>query len=173
LFKWLGWKIKGAPPELSKYVIIVAPHTSNWDFAVGYSVRQIVGFKPDFLAKRSLFKIPIVGWFLKIIGGHPVDRSRKTHLVGQIVEKYQTLDKFIMTITPEGTRDYSPEWKTGFYRVAQKANVPIVMAGMDYGRKMVTFSAPYHVSGDMEKDLEEMKDFFRPMKGRHPEKGVK
>lgn len=173
-YRLFGWRIVGdIPRELKKYVIVVAPHTSNWDFAVGYAVKHIMKMKPDFLAKDSLFKIPIVGWFLRMAGGRPVDRSKKTNLVDQIVEIFNSSEKFIMTITPEGTRSYVPEWKTGFYRVAVKAQVPIIMAGMDYSRKVVEFSEPFYPTGALEKEIEEIKDFFRRMVGKHPENGVK
>lgn len=172
LFRLFGWRIEGGLPEVKKYVIVVAPHTSNWDFAVGYCVRHILDLRPDFLAKNSLFKIPLVGWFLRSMGGHPVDRSKANNIVDLIVEKFNESEKFIMTITPEGTRSYSPNWKTGFYRVAEKANVPIVLAGFDYEKKTVYFDKPRYVTGDMEADIEQMKEWFRPKKGRYPEKGV-
>lgn len=163
----------GKKPDLKKYLIIVAPHTSNIDFFVGWTARNVIGFYPNFLAKRSLFKIPLVGAFLKNIGGVPVDRSKKSHMVDQIVDLYRERDEFLMTITPEGTRSYAPTWKTGFYRIAQKANVPIVKIGFDYASKTVFVDKPYYVQGDMEREIEEMKAYFRPMRGRHPEKGVK
>ncbi len=168
-----GWKIDGVKPNLSKYVIIVAPHTSNWDFFVGWGARNVIGFRPNFLAKKSLFKIPFVGWFLKFIGGFPVDRSRKTNLVDQVVQLYKEQDSFIMTITPEGTRSYSPNWKTGFYRIAVQSGVPIVKIGFDYRTKTVFIDEPFYPSGEMEREIEEIKDYFRPFQGKNPEDGVK
>ena len=94
LYKAAGWKIQGEKPPLTKYVIIVAPHTSNWDFFVGWGARNVIGFRPNFLAKQSLFKIPFVGWFLKFIGGVPVDRSRKTNMVDQVVQLYKEKEDF-------------------------------------------------------------------------------
>lgn len=174
LFKLSGWKSIGAfPNELKKYVIIVAPHTSNIDFFVGYGYKHLAGFHPNFLAKKELFKIPIVGWFLKSIGGYPVDRSKKTNLVDQVVDLYEKTKEFVMTITPEGTRSYAKEWKTGFYRIAQKANVPIVKVAFDYPTKTIHVDEPFFVSGNLEKELEEIKNYFRQFTGRHPEKGVK
>ncbi|MCP4457869.1 MAG: acyltransferase [Cytophagales bacterium] len=171
-FRLLGWKIIGRRPDLNKYVIAVAPHTSNWDFAVGYSVKQICNIHPNFLAKDSLFKIPFVGRFLRNIGGEPVDRSKNTNMVDLVVEKFESLESFIMTIAPEGTRSYSPKWRTGFYYIAEKSGVPIVLLGFDYGRKVAEFRKPIYPTGDIEADIELMKDFFRPMKGRNPECGV-
>lgn len=168
-----GWKVKGDKPDLTKYVIIVAPHTSNWDFFVGWGARNVIGFKPNFLAKNSLFNIPFVGWFLKFIGGVPVDRSKKTNLVDQVVQLYREKEEFIMTITPEGTRSYSPNWKTGFYRIAHQARVPIVKIGFDYRTKTVFIDKPFYPSGDMENEIEQIKNYFRQFKGRNPENGVR
>ena len=172
-YKLSGWKVSGGKPDLKKYVIIVAPHTSNWDFFVGWGARNVIGFRPNFLAKKSLFNIPFVGWFLKFIGGVPVDRSKSTHLVDQVVELYQQQEAFIMTITPEGTRSYSPNWKTGFYRIAHQAKVPIVKIGFDYATKTVFIDKPFYPTGDMDKEIEEIKDYFRPFRGKNPEDGVK
>ena len=169
LFKLSGWKINGKKPDLKKYVIIVAHHTSNWDFFVGWGARNIIGFRPDFLAKKELFKIPLVGCFLSSIGGVAVDRSKKTNLVEEVVELYREKDEFIMTITPEGTRSYSPKWKTGFYRIAAQANVPIVKIGLDYASKTVFVDKPFYPSGDMENEMEEIKDYFRQFTGKNPE----
>ncbi len=174
LFKLSGWKHIGTlPTDIQKYVIIVAPHTSNIDFFVGYGYKHLVGLHPNFLAKRELFKIPIVGWFLKSIGGYPVDRGKKTNLVDQVVELFEKTKSFIMTITPEGTRSYSPEWKTGFYRIAHKANVPIVKVGFDYPSKTIHVDEPKFVSGNMEEEMDEIKNHFKQFIGRHPEKGVR
>ena len=173
LYKAAGWKIQGEKPPLTKYVIIVAPHTSNWDFFVGWGARNVIGFRPNFLAKQSLFKIPFVGWFLKFIGGVPVDRSRKTNMVDQVVQLYKEKEDFIMTITPEGTRSYSPNWKTGFYRIAHQANVPIVKIGFDYATKTVFIDEPFHPTGDMEGEIETFKEYFKKFKGKNPEDGVK
>lgn len=169
----LGWKVNGRKPDLTKYVIIVAPHTSNWDFFVGWGARNVIGFRPNFLAKNSLFKLPFIGWFLKFIGGVPVDRSKHTNMVDQVVELYKTKEEFIMTITPEGTRSYSPTWKTGFYRIAHQAGVPIVKIGFDYGTKTVFIDEPYYTRGEMEDEIEELKTYFKQFTGRNPENGVK
>ncbi|WP_424964248.1 1-acyl-sn-glycerol-3-phosphate acyltransferase [Ekhidna sp.] len=176
LYKLAGWKVNGKKPDLKKYVIIVAPHTSNWDFFVGWGARNVIGFYPNFLAKRELFQIPLVGWFLSSIGGVPVDRKNKRksmQLVDQVVELYKNREEFIMTITPEGTRSYSPKWKTGFYRIAVQAEVPIVKIGFDYASKTVYVDDPFYPNGDMEKEIEEIKDYFRQFTGKNPDDGVK
>jgi 1-acyl-sn-glycerol-3-phosphate acyltransferase len=176
LYKWSGWKVQGIKPDLKKYVVIVAPHTSNWDFFVGWGARNVIGFQPNFLGKKELFNIPLIGWFLSSIGGVPVDRKNKrksTQLVQQVVDLYKERDEFIMTITPEGTRSYSPKWKTGFYRIAIDAGVPILKIGFDYTTKTVYVDEPFYPSGDMEKEIEEIKGYFRQFTGRNPEDGVK
>lgn len=175
-FKLTGWKIKGEKPAIKKYVITVAPHTSNWDFFVGWGARNVIGFFPNFLAKRELFKIPLIGWFLKFIGGVPVDRKsrkKKMNLVDQVVKLYEEKDEFIMTITPEGTRSYSPEWKTGFYRIAHRAGVPIVRIAFDYPTKTVHIEEPYYTKGDMKAEVEEIKNYYRQFTGKYPEMGVR
>lgn len=171
-FDITGWKVKGQVPKEKKYVLIVAPHTSNWDFFVGLAAKHIVYLKSHFLAKDSLFKIPIVKQFLKSIGGHAVDRSKKSNLVDQVVELYKQHDEFVITVTPEGTRSYNPNWKTGFYRIAEKADVPILMVGFDYGNKTVEFRDLFYPTGNLEADLETIKTYYRSIKGAHPEKGV-
>lgn len=176
LFKLAGWKVDGTKPDLKKYVIIVAPHTSNWDFFVGWTARNLIGFRPNFLGKKELFKVPIIGWFLSAIGGVAVDRKNKrksTQLVQQVVDLYKERDEFIMTITPEGTRSYAPKWKTGFYRIAVEAEVPIVKIGFDYGTKTVFIDKPFYPTGDMEKEMEEIKDYYRQFKGKNPKDGVR
>lgn len=172
-FDLFGWKVVGdKPKDLKKYVIIVAPHTSNYDFFVGLAAKHIIDLHSHFLGKDSLFKIPLVGWFMRQIGGYPVDRSKNNNLVDQVVGFYQKHDEFVIALTPEGTRSYAPKWRTGFYHIAQNANVPIMMVGFDYSRKIVEFREPYFVSGDKEKDIEEMKAYFRNFKGKHLEKGI-
>lgn len=172
-YKVFGWKIVGTKPDLKKYVIIVAPHTSNLDFFVGLAARSIIGLQSNFLAKKSLFNIPFVGWLMKSLGGHAVDRTKKMNMVDQVVELFETHEEFVMTVTPEGTRSYNPDWKTGFYRIAVKANVPIVMVSFDFENKVVTFKDPFYPSGDIEGDFEMIKSYYRTIKGRHPEKGIK
>ena len=173
-FKLKGWTIKSEiPPDLKKFVIIVAPHTSFWDFPVGVAVRKIR--KMDyvhFIAKKELFRFPFNSFFRKL-GGYPVDRSKKTNLVDAIVDIFNSKDRFGMAITPEGTRNYNPDWKTGFYRIAAQLNIPIIMASVDYSKHEVEFSAPTDITNNMEADIVRFKAFFIDKKGKFPEQGVK
>ncbi|MEH0154809.1 1-acyl-sn-glycerol-3-phosphate acyltransferase [Limibacter armeniacum] len=172
LFKKAGWKVEGnLPKKEKKYLIVVAPHTSMLDFFVGIPTRIIAGFRVHFLVKKEMFYWP-VGSVLKSLGGHPVDRVQKGGLVDQVVDMYNQHEEFAIAVTPEGTRDYNPKWKTGFYYIATKANIPIVPLGMDFSRKTVFIGKPLYTTGKMDRDMEVLKSFFRPLRGRHPEKGV-
>lgn len=164
--KVAGWQIKGELPELNKYLIIVAPHSSNWDFPVGLAVRSIRRFDAKYLAKKELFRFPF-GKLFRSLGGYPVDRSKKTNLVDAVAELYQRHERFIVAMTPEGTRGYVPHWKTGFYHIAVKAGIPIVMSAIDYGTKTVEFSPPLFPSGNLEADMKKIAQFYIDKKGKN------
>lgn len=176
LFRLFGWKIKGnKPTKIKKYIIVVAPHTSNLDFFLGVATRAITGLKSYYLAKKELFTFPVFGGIFKALGGIPVDRSKKSKMVDQVVEILQKSDpdkEMAVAVTPEGTRSYAAKWKTGFWHIANSGNIPIVMVGFDYGRKVVEFKEPFYTT-DKEQDMEMMKAYFRTIKGKHPEKGVR
>lgn len=172
--RMLGWRIRDdRPADLDRYIVVVAPHTSNWDFLVGLAVRSIARMHDvKYLAKKSLFG-PFTGWLFRALGGYPVDRSRHTNLVDAVVAMFDRGEIERIAITPEGTRSYQPHWKTGFHRIAIGAGVPIILATFDYPRKEVLISAPFPLTADPEADIERMKDWFRPHKGKHPELGVR
>lgn len=173
LFRLLGWKQIGQLPDEKKYLIVVAPHTSNWDFPVGVLFRkQAKGFDPKYVAKKELFIFPL-GYFFRWLGGYPVERSKNTNFVDGVVKLYDEKESFITTITPEGTRSYNPNWKSGFYYIAQKANIPILRIAMDYGKKQIVIDDLYYIHGSVEETIVEFKQFFSKYKGKHPNKGVK
>ena len=160
-----GWKIEGdVPRNLNKYIIAVAPHTSNWDFLIGLAVRSIKGFKSNFLGKKELFRAPY-GWIFRKLGGYPVDRSKQTNMVDQVADIIRKEDHFVVAIAPEGTRKNVTRWKTGFYHMAYKGGIPIVFASFDYPSKKVMFSSPFYPSGDFAKDAHFMEDFFKGKRG--------
>jgi 1-acyl-sn-glycerol-3-phosphate acyltransferase len=162
-----GWKIQGdVPRDLKKYIIAVAPHSSNWDFPIGLAVRSIKRFKSNFLGKKELFKAPF-GWLFRKLGGYPVDRSHKTNLVDQVVEIIRTNEHFVIAIAPEGTRKKVDKWKSGFYYIAHKAEIPIVFASFDYPSKTVEFRPPFYPTGDLEKDSKVIMEFFEGKKGKN------
>ncbi len=164
--KIAGWKIEGKMPTEKKYLIIVAPHSSNWDFFVGLAVRSIHGFDSKYLAKKELFKFPF-GKLFRSLGGYPVDRTKHTNLVDAVVELFDSYEHFIVAVTPEGTRGYVPHWKTGFYHIALKANVPIVMSALDYENKKVIFSPPFFPTGNTEEDMKIIAQFYIDKKGKN------
>lgn len=169
-----GWRIEGRiPPGMDRYIIIVAPHTSNWDFPIGLCVRSLADMGDvKYLAKESLFKPPL-GWIMRKLGGYPVVRSKSMNQVDTVVEMFNRGEITKITITPEGTRTYQPKWKTGFHHIARKAGVPILLGGFDWGRKRVVISEEFPLTDDTEADIERMKAWFRPMKGRNPEQGIR
>ncbi|HBH24742.1 MAG TPA: acyltransferase [Cytophagales bacterium] len=161
-----GWRIIGAPKEgLKKYIIVVAPHTSNWDFLLGVFTRGVVGFKSRYLAKKQLF-LPPLGWLFRLLGGYPVDRSKSSNMVEAVAEIFNQHSEFVIAITPEGTRKQVTKWKSGFYHIATLAKIPLVFAGLDYATKSVIFrDEPYWPSGDYQKDLPEIQGWFADKKG--------
>lgn len=173
-FRILGWKIVGKYPfQEKKLIIIIAPHTSLWDFAVGVGVRGSLGFKSSFLAKAELFKNPILSKILTWTGGVPVDRgNRNADVVGSVVKIFNEREKFVIALAPEGTRSKVKQLKTGFYRIAKQAHVPILAAGFDFKKKTVEFLEPFVPGDDMDKDMEHLMDFFRTLSGKNPELGL-
>ena len=173
LFKFFGWKVEGKSPEyIDKYVMIVAPHTSSWDFFVGVAARSIARIEDvKFLGKSELFKFP-QGIFLKALGGYPVDRSKNNNLVDTVVEIFNSKDRFSIALTPEGTRRKVKKLRSGFYHIAQKAGIPIVMVGFDFKRKTIDIQEPFFVSDDPEKDMQFIWDYFSTVTGAKPELGI-
>jgi 1-acyl-sn-glycerol-3-phosphate acyltransferase len=171
-FKIFGWQIKGTiPSEVKKYVMIVAPHTSNIDFMVGLAARSIMRLETKYLAKKELFKPPF-GWLFYALGGYPVDRSINTNIVDKVVEIFNSHDRFSICITPEGTRKHAETWKTGFHKIARHAGIPIIMVAFDYRTKTVFAEPPFYPSEDLMADLEKIKEYYRQFKGKYPENGV-
>ncbi|MEO1050704.1 MAG: 1-acyl-sn-glycerol-3-phosphate acyltransferase [Bacteroidota bacterium] len=171
-FKRYGWHIEGyIPPDLKKYVIAIAPHTSNWDFILTVAVRSIMRVKSKYLAKRELFRFPM-GYFFRLLGGYPVDRSKSGKMVDAVADIFNAKKEFVIALAPEGTRRKVQQIKTGFYYIAKAANVPVVLVGLDYSRKTIVISEPIYSTGEDEKDIEGILDFFRTIKGKHPELGI-
>ena len=165
--KLAGWKVSGLLPTDHQYVAIVGPHTSNWDFIIGVLARGALGSKVNFLGKHQLF-IPPWGWFFRAIGGTPVDRRKNNNLVDGVVHLFQDNPKFSLALAPEGTRSPVKRWKTGFYHIANKANVPIVTVGLDFGNKTVLIADGFDTTEDMQQDMDRIISFYRSINGRHP-----
>jgi 1-acyl-sn-glycerol-3-phosphate acyltransferase len=167
-YKLLGWKTEVTIPNYDKCVICAAPHTSNWDLFIGKLFYGAIGRKTSFMMKKEWFFFPL-GILFKAVGGIPVDRDRRTSLVDQMKQKFDKSEHFHLAITPEGTRKANPNWKKGFYFIAQKAQVPIALIGIDYTKKTIYATKAFIPTGDIEKDMKEIKLYFKDFKGKNPE----
>lgn len=169
LFTILGWKFEGEfNKTIKKYVVIAAPHTSWVDFPIAILTRMSSGIMINFIGKASLFKGPF-GFIFKALGGTPVDRSKNNKMVDAIIEIFNSKEEFRLGISPEGTRKKVSTWKTGFYYIAKGANVPIVMATLDFENKKIKISEPFYTTEDKEKDIAFLRGFFLNVKGKNPE----
>lgn len=165
-----GWKMDGAvPPHLKKYVMIMAPHTSMWDFVIGRLFFYALGINGRFLIKKELFFFP-VGPLLRVLGSVPVNRAKGNNVMRQAIEMFKQEDELVILITPEGTRSKNPVWKKGFYHIAQKANVPIVPGYLDFKSKTAGIGPIFQPTDNMTQDIMRLNKFYSGKKGRHPEK---
>lgn len=167
-YKVLGWKSVMSFPDYDKYIVCVAPHTTNWDLFMGKLFYGAVGREAGFMMKKDWFFWPL-GPIFRWMGGIPIDRSRRTSTVEQTIRIARESSKFHLAITPEGTRKPNPDWKKGFYYIAMGAEIPIILAGIDYEKKCITAEKVLHPCGDIEKDMREIKLYFKGFKGKHPE----
>lgn len=173
ILRLAGWKAVGKfPYELKKYIVIVGPHTSNWDFIIGVLFRKALRLeKARYLGKKELFGPPF-GFIFRWLGGYPVDRSKNKNMVEDVVKVFNQHEEFGIALSPEGTRTRVDKLRTGFYNIAKGAKVPIVMAALDYANKQVFFSQPFTPTDNQEADFEHILKFFRPVQGKFPEKGL-
>ncbi|MFO7922266.1 MAG: lysophospholipid acyltransferase family protein [Bacteroidales bacterium] len=163
-----GWKMVGTIPSVNKYLVIAAPHTSNWDYVIGKLFYLSFGVKAKIMIKKELFYFPL-GGILRVLGGIPVDRSKKTDIVDQMIREFKNSDSFILTITPEGTRKKVSDWKTGFHRIATGAGVPVLPGFFDYRKKVVGTGDFIPLSGNLEQDMINVKKFYRDINPKYPE----
>lgn len=166
----MGWRIDPLPEKAKKCVMIMAPHTSNSDFYIGLLGFWSLGVNAKLLIKKEAFK-PVIGFFLKKLGGIPVDRKKKTNLTQKIAEFYKNSDEMIILFTPEGTRSYNENWKKGFYYLAKSSNVPIVLGYLDFKNKVGGFLDDFEPCWDEEKDFEQIKKLYleKGIQAKHPE----
>ena len=167
-----GWRIEGSFPVDPKYVLIVAPHTSNWDFVLGVAVVFAVELRASWLGKHSLFKAPFSP-FLRWLGGIPVNRSASHGVVGECAKAFAAAPTLMLALAPEGTRKGVSQWKTGFYRIAVQAGVPIMPVGFDYGEHVVHLMPLFMPSGDLDLDLPRIQALYSNVHGRRerPQEG--
>jgi 1-acyl-sn-glycerol-3-phosphate acyltransferase len=168
ILKLLGWRIiVEIPPELKKFVVAVAPHTSWKDFPIGIFVRSAIGRHIYYLGKKELFDGSF-GFLFWGTGGRPVDRKHQTGLVDQVAKLFAGSNEFAIAIAPEGTRQKVNDLKSGFYFMARKANVPVIPCLLDYEHKTVHFLKPFYTTADTEKDLDKIWGYFVGVKGAVP-----
>lgn len=164
-----GWAFEGAVPDVSKMVLIVAPHTSNWDFLTGLWAKLALRIDVSFLGKHTLFWWPL-GAFLRSIGGIPIDRARAQGVAEDAVRALRESERMVLVIAPEGTRRKTERWKSGFYRIAVNAGVPILLVAFDYGRRVVRLGLLFHPTGDYERDLAEIRSHYHAGMALRPER---
>jgi 1-acyl-sn-glycerol-3-phosphate acyltransferase len=162
--RWLGWRIEGAWPEVPKYVAIVAPHTSNWDFPLGLAVAFAVELRVSWLGKHTLFRPPFKAG-LTWLGGIPVNRNAAHGVVGDCVKAFKAAPALMLVVTPEGTRKGVSRWKSGFYFMATQAGVPIMPIGFDFREQVVHLMPLFWPSGNLEQDLPLIQACFNQMHG--------
>lgn len=171
--KLTGWKaVNGIAPNLKKFVMVVAPHTSSMDIFMGFAFRSVLKLDHvKFIAKQEMFKPPFGSMFRKL-GGVPVNRFSSNNIVDQVVAMFNSKDEFAIALSPEGTRKKVDRLRTGFYYIAQKANVPIVMLAFDFEHKEFRFAPPFYTTANEAADLKIILDYFKGVKGKNPELGL-
>jgi len=168
LFRLTGWKVEGEVPRPERFVIIAAPHTSNWDAFVMLTAAYVFRVKLAWFIKDSAFFFPL-GALIRLFGGLPIDRSSRNDVVAQAVARFDEGEPLILAVPPEGTRKHSPAWKTGFYHIARGARVPIVLGYVDYRRRVAGLGPAFAPTGDIEADFEVFEEFYAGVTPKHPE----
>ncbi len=163
-----GWSFAGTLPQEPKFIVVGAHHTSNWDFVIFLAALRHFDIRVRFLGKHTLFRWPF-GRFFERLGGIPVDRSRASGLVGQVARAFETSDEMVLVLAPEGTRGNQRWWKSGFLKIAAAADVPVVLAGIDYATKTATIGEPKWFDGDVSQFMDQARAFYADKRGRYPE----
>ena len=167
LLRLFGWRTSFVWPSEPHGVIIVYPHTSNWDFVIGLLFKVGHGLPASWVGKDNMFRWPFRG-LLASIGGIPVNRREPTGLIDKLVAEFRKRDWMWLAVTPEGTRGYTDHWKSGFYQVALAAGIPVGLGYIDYATRTVGIDTYLHFTGDRERDFERLREFYRPKRGLHP-----
>ena len=167
--KVFGWKVIGTiAPEVKKAVLVVVPHTSWWDFFLGIFSRGILKLEINYLAKKELFVFPF-NYFFEWTGGRALNRAKNENKVDSIAAVFAQNEVFRLALSPEGTRKKVTQWKTGFYYIALKANVPIIPVAFDYGKKEVVYNEPFYPTGNIEADIKVLESYYIGVVGKIPE----
>jgi len=179
LMRWLsiailniaGWRVEGRLPEVPRFVMIAAPHTSNWDFILTLLMAFALRMKIYWMGKDAIFKRPFRGFF-KWLGGIPIDRRRSNNVVRSSIRQFNEHDQLVLVVPPAGTRKRVMYWKTGFYHIAHGANVPIVLGYLDYRRKAGGIGPSVIPTGNIDEDMIGIQAFYADITGKYPEKSI-
>jgi 1-acyl-sn-glycerol-3-phosphate acyltransferase len=163
-----GWKPEGAPPTRRRFVLIAAPHTSNWDLLYLLAFAEVYELRISFMMKHTVFRGPF-GRFFRAVGGIPIRRHLRENLVKQMVEAFESQEDLVLVVPAEGTRSRTERWKSGFYHIARQAEVPIVLGYLDYARRRGGFGPQVVPTGRFGEDMDAIRDFYSDKIGRHPE----
>lgn len=169
LYDWMGYSNNVTVSIPRKYVIALVPHTSNWDFIIGILYSRAHGFRCNFMMKKFWFFWPL-GYLMRYLGGVPVTRNKQMSMTDQLAEAARDRRSYHLCITPEGTRKANKEWKRGFYYIAMKAEIPILLYALDYEKKQISCTKTIIPNGNYEEQLAEIKEYYKDVKGKHPEK---
>lgn len=164
-----GWRIVG-DFAADKFIGVFAPHTSRWDFVLMWYGAVVTKRFPNWLGKQELFENQIMGKLYRRFGGIPVDRDNPMTALKQMIRSVKQMDRLTLLINPEGTRQYSDHWKKGFYFVAHKTKTPLILMSLDYSKKTITISDPFYASGDIDEDMDIIRDFYDGVIGANPER---
>jgi 1-acyl-sn-glycerol-3-phosphate acyltransferase len=168
ILKLTGWKLKVTSPKEKKFILIGAPHTSNWDFPLALLTFWTLDFNIHWVAKIQMFRGPL-HYLFTALGGIPVDRSASHGFIQQITDRFDKSEQMVLTIAPEGTRSKTEYWKSGFYHIAQASKVPICLGYIDYSTKTLGFHQLVYPGGDIEADMKIIAEFYKTIKGKHPQ----
>ena len=167
LWMWVfGWDTLGEPPQVTRAVVIAAPHTTNWDLPHMLAASLIFRFRVSWFGKHTLFKPPF-GWFMRALGGVPVDRRAPGGLVKQVADQLRAADKLVIAVPPEGTRKYADGWKSGFYWIAHEAQVPVVCGYLDYKTRRACLGYTFVPTGDVKADMDKVRAFYAGIEGKY------
>lgn len=169
ILKMAGWTVEARLPDYPKSLICVAPHTSNWDFVLGELAIRSIGRRAGFLMKEAWFRWPL-GYLFRALGGIPVPRKRGSSLTEAIVKKYNESERLNIAITPEGTRSATAKWHSGFLYIAREADVPLVLAVIDYGKKHIMIDREYRPTGNVDHDMHYIKQYYSRFQAKYPDK---
>ena len=167
--EYFGWTINLKQALPKKCVICVAPHTSNWDFMIGIFVKFALNIKANFFMKKEWFFFPM-GYLMRALGGVAIQRDKKMRMTDAMAAEFDKHESLCVAITPEGTRSYNPDWKKGFYFIAEKAGIPIVFAALDFKKKEIILGEQFIPTGNVDADMEQIKAYYKDINAKFPKK---